>query len=147
MSQISPQPNPIKFRPPHKDNPWGQPLKLVAIPGGLFLAVSFLLFQLYFQLLYSCLLLSWHSNLHNLLLSWHSNFFIIIDYQNPHCFLFIWLLLGHAAWLVECWFSNQRSNPGPQQWKHPVLTTGLPGKSWIPTVFDSILRFTTLYFK
>ena len=35
---------------------------------------------------------------------------------------------------VACgsWFSDQGLNQGPWQWKHKVLTTGLPGKSLSP---------------
>lgn len=34
-----------------------------------------------------------------------------------------------TPWLVGSQFSNQGSNPHPPQWKHGVITAGLPGKS------------------
>ena len=43
-------------------------------------------------------------------------------------FYFI-LFFGHATWLVGSSFPDQGLNPGLQQWKLGVLTTGLPGNS------------------
>ena len=43
--------------------------------------------------------------------------------------LLLLLFFGCAAQLMGSQFPNQGSNLIPQQWKHRVLTTGLPGKS------------------
>ena len=34
-------------------------------------------------------------------------------------------------------FTDQGSNPRPVQWKHGILTTGLPGNSWF-LYFDTL---------
>ena len=44
-------------------------------------------------------------------------------------FKIFYLSFGHATWLAGSLFSAQGSNLGSQQWKHGVLTTGLPGNS------------------
>lgn len=41
---------------------------------------------------------------------------------------FFFFLLSCAAFGILV--SQPRVEPGPQQWKHEVLTTGLPGDSW-----------------
>ena len=43
-------------------------------------------------------------------------------------FYFIYFF-GCTVRLVGSWFPDQGSNPCPPQWKHRVLTTGLPGNS------------------
>ena len=51
-------------------------------------------------------------------------------YIFPQTFAFFFFFFGeHATRLVGSQSPNQGSNPGPQQWKHRVLTTGPPGKS------------------
>ena len=47
---------------------------------------------------------------------------------------------GCSAWFVGTWLPEQGLNPGPQQWKQWVLTTGLPGNS------HSLLLKIILYF-
>ena len=47
---------------------------------------------------------------------------------------------GCSAWFAGTCFPNQGLNPGPQQWEHWVLTTGLPGNS------PSLLLEINLYF-
>ena len=42
---------------------------------------------------------------------------------------FFFFFPGCSAWFARTWFPNQGLNPGPQQWEHWVLTTGLPGNS------------------
>ena len=58
------------------------------------------------------------------------------------------------AQLVGSWFSDQGLNSGPPQWKHQVLTTGLPGSSWMVNVLWSAPNsaycewlFSSLYVK
>ena len=50
-------------------------------------------------------------------------------------FNFFWLC--HEAWGMLV--SDQGSNPGPQQWKHWVLTTGPPGSSQRPPILACAL--------
>ena len=58
-----------------------------------------------------------------------------INYKNPHSglrdgtFFFSWL---HGIWN----FPGQGSNAWPLHWKHGVLATGSPGKSW--EIFPSL---------
>ena len=59
-----------------------------------------------------------------------------------------------TAQLVGSWFSDQGLNSGPPQWKHQILTTGLPGSSWMVNVLWSALNsayweclFSSLYSK
>ena len=39
---------------------------------------------------------------------------------------------GHATWLTGSRFPNQGLNPGAQQWKCGILTTGPPGNTPLP---------------
>ena len=50
------------------------------------------------------------------------------------------LSFGQATQLVGSWFPDQGWNLGPQQWKHPVLTTGLRGKFQISIFFFKLSR-------
>ena len=54
--------------------------------------------------------------------------------------LFFFFFPGCSAWFVGTWLPEQGLNPGPQQWKQWVLTTGLPGNS------HSLLLKIILYF-
>ena len=53
--------------------------------------------------------------------------------------------------LVGSWFPDQGLNPGPQQWKHRVLTTGPPGNSLkdlynlAPTCLSNTIILNKLY--
>ena len=44
------------------------------------------------------------------------------------CFFFFF---HHISWLLASWSSHQGWNSHPLQWKHGVLTTGLPGNSLV----------------
>ena len=55
------------------------------------------------------------------------------------CFLIIIFLFLSFFWLARSWFSYQEWNPGPQQWKHRILTPGLPGNSLLFWSFKSSL--------
>ena len=56
------------------------------------------------------------------------------EYLNPNsdslvrCTFFFFC---HATWLAGFYFSDQRRNSCPLQWKHRILTTGPPGKSLV----------------
>ena len=53
---------------------------------------------------------------------------------------------GHAAQLAGSYFPDQGLNPGPQLWKHRVLTTGQPGNSQPWSVLNqSLLVFLVAY--
>ena len=54
----------------------------------------------------------------------HSQIFFFLS-ENP---LFL-VGGGRTFWHVGSSFSNQGLNPSSLQWKHRVLTTGLPGNS------------------
>ena len=54
--------------------------------------------------------------------------------------LFLFFFSGCFAWFAGTCFPDQGLNPGPQQWEHWVLTTGLPGNS------PSLLLEINLYF-
>ena len=44
-------------------------------------------------------------------------------------FVFVWFFFGCATPHAGSWFLDQGSSTRSLQWKHGVLTTGLPGKS------------------
>ena len=46
-----------------------------------------------------------------------------------YCIYIICFFFGYAARLLGSWLTQQGSNLNPRQWKHRVLTTGLPGNS------------------
>ena len=50
---------------------------------------------------------------------------------------FFFLFFSGTQWLMGSWFPDQGSNSGPCCWKLRVLTTGLPGNSFI--IFAYIL--------
>ena len=47
---------------------------------------------------------------------------------------FIFLFFGHTTWRVGILVSHQGSSQHALHWKHAVLTTGPPGKSWLTFV-------------
>ena len=56
-----------------------------------------------------------------------------------HIYIYIYIYIfffffGHAMQLAGSQFPSQDLNLGPRQWKHRVLTTGLPGKSLLDLV-------------
>ena len=61
---------------------------------------------------------------------------ILFSYHYVFVFVFFF---GQGVWLARSWFSYQGWNSGPQQWKHRVLTTGLPGNSLLFWSFKSSL--------
>ena len=46
---------------------------------------------------------------------------------------------GHATWLIGFQFPNQELNPGAQQWKCGILTTGPPGNT-PPSLFSFLIN-------
>ena len=50
------------------------------------------------------------------------------------------IFLGCTAWYARSYFPNQGSNLCPLFWELGVLTTGLPGKSLLPLLFNIVLE-------
>ena len=46
-------------------------------------------------------------------------------------FFFFFLFFGRTPWHVRSYFPSHRWSPSPILWKHRVLSTGPPGKSFI----------------
>ena len=66
---------------------------------------------------------------------------VLAHFKIGFCFLMLFFLsfFGQGVWLARSWFSYQGWNAGPQQWKHRILTTGLPGNSLLFWSFKSFL--------
>ena len=48
---------------------------------------------------------------------------------------------GHATWLTGSQFPNQELNPGAQQWKCGILTTGPPGNTPLSSFLFQLMFF------
>ena len=54
--------------------------------------------------------------------------------------LFLFYFWPDPAWLARSQFPDQGLNPGPQEWKHKILTTGPPGNP-LNLFFYSLITF------